>query len=93
LGETGHIENVTIDYRWAEGHYDRLHAMATDLVGRQVKVIVPTGNTATAHAVKATLDKGVVMKVTPVLCVLLAGSLGAAHAADIRVLVRRQRQG
>jgi putative tryptophan/tyrosine transport system substrate-binding protein len=42
LGETGFIDgrNVAIEYRWAEGHLDRLPAMATDLVARRVAVIV-----------------------------------------------------
>ena len=54
LAETGYVEgqNVTIQYRWAEDHFDRLPALAADLVAQKVDVIASTGDIARAQAAK-----------------------------------------
>jgi ABC-type uncharacterized transport system substrate-binding protein len=55
LNDTGLVEgrNVAIEFRWAEGRYDRLLELAHDLVGRRVAVIITTGGESTARAAKA----------------------------------------
>jgi putative ABC transport system substrate-binding protein len=55
LKDTGYIEgeNVAVEYRWAENQLDRLPALATELVRRQIAVLVATGGTAPTFAAKA----------------------------------------
>jgi putative tryptophan/tyrosine transport system substrate-binding protein len=55
LSETGYVEgrNVTTEYRWAEGQYDRMPALVADLLRRQAVALAVTGSTAAVQAANA----------------------------------------
>jgi putative ABC transport system substrate-binding protein len=60
LGETGYVEgqNVTVEYHWLEGQYDRLPALMADRVRRRVAVIATPGNTAGSIAAEMPVSFG-----------------------------------
>ena len=82
LSEIGRVEgqNLTIEYRWAEDRYDRLPALATELVGRKVDMLVATATPAALAAKSAT-------PTIPIVFVAVADPVAVGLAARSREFV------
>jgi putative ABC transport system substrate-binding protein len=96
---TGFVDgrNVTIEYRWAEGHYERLEGLAADLVRRKVALIVATSTPANVIAMKATTVIPIVFTTSsdPVQLGLVAsldrpgGNVTGAVTLNVEVISKR----
>jgi ABC-type uncharacterized transport system substrate-binding protein len=79
LAEYGIVEgqNVTIDYRWADGHYDRLPRQAADLLARQPTVLISVGGDMTAKATTSATHT------TPIVAVFIGDPVVGGFVASL----------
>ena len=86
LSETGYVEgqNLTIEHRWAENHYDRLPLLASDLVGHKVDVIVTIGGPSALAAKSAT-------STIPIVFSGVGDPVGFGLVASLKAQPRRSR--
>ena len=98
LNEAGYVEgrNVTVEYRWADGQYDRLPALAADLTGHRVAALVANGPAVqTAKAATATIPIVFVVGFDPLAFGLVAnlshpgGNLTGVSVLDVEIGAKR----
>ena len=100
LREAGYVEgqNLAIEYRWAEGNYDRLPALAAELVGLKVDAMITTGGTTSARAAKnatATIPIISVIGIDPVAAGLIdslarpGGNLTGVGVITVELIPKR----
>jgi putative ABC transport system substrate-binding protein len=89
LKDAGYVEgdNIAVEYHWAEGQFDRLAALAAELVRRQVAVIVATGGISSAMAAKAATTTIPIVFVAAEDPVRVGGDLPVQQATKVELII------